>query len=131
MHTIEVAAGVVRRDDGRVLVCRRTGALEGLWEFPGGKRELGESLAQCLERELWEELELRVTVGEALGEVIREENGRVIRLVFLSAVPQPLHAGPPALHAHGKAEWALPCELNRYAFCPADRAFLDQGALDG
>ena len=59
MEIIEVAAGVVRRADGRVLICRRTGRLEGLWEFPGGKLEPGETPAQCLQRELMEELELR------------------------------------------------------------------------
>ena len=64
MEIIEVAAGVVRRADGRVLICRRTGRLEGLWEFPGGKLEPGETPAQCLQRELMEELELRVHAGE-------------------------------------------------------------------
>ena len=84
MEIIEVAAGVVRRADGRVLICRRTGRLEGLWEFPGGKLEPGETPAQCLERELMEELDLRVHAGETLGEVEREEDGRIIRLVFVS-----------------------------------------------
>ena len=59
MEIIEVAAGVVRRADGRVLICRRTGRLEGLWEFPGGKLEPGETPAQCLERELMEETGIR------------------------------------------------------------------------
>lgn len=85
MEIIEVAAGVVRRADGRVLICRRTGRLEGLWEFPGGKLESGETPAQCLERELMEELELPVTAGETLGEVKREEGGRMIRLIFVAA----------------------------------------------
>ena len=84
MEIIEVAAGVVRRADGRVLICRRTGRLEGLWEFPGGKLEPGETPAQCLERELMEELELRVHAGEALAEVEREEGGRMIRRIFIA-----------------------------------------------
>lgn len=75
MEIIEVAAGVVRRADGRVLICRRTGRLEGLWEFPGGKLEPGETPAQCLQRELMEELDLRVHAGDVLAEVEREENG--------------------------------------------------------
>ena len=57
MKTIDVAAGVVRDAAGRVLLCMRKGALQGLWEFPGGRREPGESLAECLKRELMEELE--------------------------------------------------------------------------
>ena len=54
---IEVAAGVLVDDAGRVLLCQRGyGAQQGLWEFPGGKREAGESFAACLEREIGEEL---------------------------------------------------------------------------
>ena len=49
---IEVAAGIVKNAEGRYLICRRKGSLEGLWEFPGGKREKGETFQQCLEREL-------------------------------------------------------------------------------
>lgn len=127
MEIIEVAAGVVRRADGRVLICRRTGRLEGLWEFPGGKLEPGETPAQCLQRELMEELELRVHAGEALAEVEREEGGRMIRLIFVAAVP--LGTDTLSLHVHGKAAWVLPSEMNEYAFCPGDRAFLDRGLL--
>lgn len=127
MEIIEVAAGVVRRADGRVLICRRTGRLEGLWEFPGGKLEPGETPAQCLERELMEELELPVAAGETLGEVKREESGRLIRLIFVAAVP--LGTDTLSLHVHGKAVWVLPSEMNEYAFCPADRAFLSRGLL--
>ena len=93
MQTIEVAAGVVRDKTGRVLICRRKGALDGLWEFPGGKREPGESFADCLRRELLEELDLAVEPGETLGEVVRQEDGRVIRLVFVAAaLPRRSHA---------------------------------------
>ncbi len=128
MQTIEVAAGVVRDHLGRVLICRRTGALDGLWEFPGGKREAGESIQQCLERELWEELELRVRAGQPLGEVLREEGGRRIRLVFLSAtLAQPQRE--LCLHVHGRAAWVAPGELGSYSFCPADAAFLQQNVL--
>ncbi|MCI6040460.1 MAG: (deoxy)nucleoside triphosphate pyrophosphohydrolase [Clostridiales bacterium] len=127
MEIIEVAAGVVRRADGRVLICRRTGRLEGLWEFPGGKLEPGETPAQCLQRELMEELDLRVHAGETLGVVEREEDGCIIRLVFVSATLS--GTDMLSLHVHGKAVWALPSELNQYAFCPADAAFLSRGLL--
>jgi len=63
----DIAAGVIWRD-GRVLIARRPlrGLLGGLWEFPGGKRESGESLKECLAREVREELGIDIHVGELL-----------------------------------------------------------------
>ncbi len=130
---IEVAAGVVRNAQGRILICRRKGhdewqSLDGLWEFPGGKREKGETFQQCLERELMEELELPVCAGASLGSVTQRQDGRVIWLVFVGAEVTgdiPLH-----LHVHGDAKWVLPCEMKNYAFCPADQAFLEQNPLE-
>ncbi|MGC4096974.1 MAG: NUDIX domain-containing protein [Nitrospira sp.] len=62
MQVIEVAAGLIHRD-GCISspAVKRPGAhLAGFWEFPGGKRETGESLTECLQRELFEELSIRV-----------------------------------------------------------------------
>ena len=61
-----VTAGVVWKN-GRVLIAKRPegGHLEGYWEFPGGKQEKGESLKGCLEREIEEELGLKVRAEEA------------------------------------------------------------------
>jgi len=63
-----VTAAVLRRD-GKVLLAKRPsrGLLGGLWEFPGGKVEAGETLPACLEREIREELGARIEVGEPLG----------------------------------------------------------------
>lgn len=124
---IEVAAGVVKNAEGRILICRRQGALEGLWEFPGGKRERGETFQQCLERELMEELELPVTAGHTLGSVTRREGERTIWLVFVSAEAR--SDAPVQLHVHGDAAWVLPEELAQYPFCPADAAFLRENPL--
>lgn len=122
---IEVAAGVIRDEKGRILLCRRKGgALDGLWEFPGGKREKGETFQQCLERELLEELELPVTAGETLGSVLRQEDGRTLFLVFVSA--KCTAASALRLHVHGQAAWAEPRELGLYPLCPADGAFVTQ-----
>lgn len=64
----DVAAAVTVRDDGAVLVTQRNldDMLGGLWEFPGGKCDDGESLRECLEREMREELGVGVEVGETL-----------------------------------------------------------------
>jgi A/G-specific adenine glycosylase len=67
----DVAAAVTARADGRVLVAQRSidDMLGGLWEFPGGKREDGETLPECLVREMCEELGVEVAVGEQLAVV--------------------------------------------------------------
>ncbi len=67
---IEVGAGIVWRR-GKVLMCRRPEGkmLAGLWEFPGGKRRDGESIRECIRRELKEECDLDVTVGDHLVDV--------------------------------------------------------------
>lgn len=120
---IEVAAGVVQNAEGRYLICRRTGSLEGLWEFPGGKREKGETFQQCLKRELLEELELNVEAGETLGSVLRSEGEKTIWLVFVSATVK--DGSSIVLHEHGNAAWVLPSEMKEYTFCPADQSFLN------
>jgi len=126
---IEVAAGVVRDGRGRVLIARRRldargewAALEGLWEFPGGKREAGESYESCLVRELREELELTVTPLRVLLEMDHPTQGKPVHLAFVEAAADA--AAPLALHAHTEAAWVEPERLKDYAFCPADAAFV-------
>lgn len=66
----EVTAAVIQdAEQGTYLMTRRPakGLLGGMWEFPGGKREAGESLEECLIREIREELGVRVTVGASVG----------------------------------------------------------------
>lgn len=62
---LQVSAGAIFRSDGHVLLCQRGyGDCAGLWEFPGGKREPGEDACACLEREIREELNLRIRCTE-------------------------------------------------------------------
>jgi A/G-specific adenine glycosylase len=69
--TIEVGAGLVWRDPETFLIAQRKqdGMLGGLWEFPGGKVEAGESMQECIQRELMEELGIAVDVGPRLVHV--------------------------------------------------------------
>ncbi|MEI9864057.1 MAG: NUDIX domain-containing protein [Limisphaerales bacterium] len=62
---IEVSAALIFRD-GKLLIAQRhaNSHLGGLWEFPGGKRESGETFEQCLVREIREELDVEISVGE-------------------------------------------------------------------
>jgi 8-oxo-dGTP diphosphatase len=67
VRTLDVVAAVFRQDD-KVLACRRARgrASAGLWEFPGGKVEVGENPRDALSREIREELEVEVVVGDLL-----------------------------------------------------------------
>ena len=67
--TVSVAAAAIFRD-GKVLLCRRgRGELKGLWEFPGGKKEKGETAKEAAVREIREELRLDITPGRILCSV--------------------------------------------------------------
>ena len=69
-NLIEVSAAIVFRG-GKLLVTQRhaDAHLGGLWEFPGGKREAGESFEQCLVREIREELGVEISAGELFEEI--------------------------------------------------------------
>lgn len=129
MQTVHVAAGVVFDAQGKVLICRRKGALEGLWEFPGGKQESGETIEACLQRELMEELALSVTVESQYDEVTVSGDDRLLILHFLKA--RLTEDSALRLSVHGLAQWVLPQDLGKYAFCPADAEFLQRGYLQG
>ena len=116
MMMIEVSAGIIRirRDDGRILVCQRGEGRRNahLWEFPGGKREAGETAADCLRRELLEELSLPV---DGLREVCTDV-AQGIRFTFLEGIA----LGEPVRTEHEALRFVHPREMLSLPFCPAD-----------
>ena len=120
--TIEVAAGLVFRDQ-RLLVAQRPpgGHLAGLWEFPGGKRERGESWVDCLVRELNEELAIEVRFVRWFFEVVHPYPDRTIHLRFGVCH---WHAGEPQAIGCSAFAWASLTELPRLQFPPADSELL-------
>lgn len=123
MTTLRVAAGVAERD-GLILVTRRQQGvhLEGHWEFPGGKCEPGEPLAECLARELREELDVGATVGEEIYTTVHEYMDRRVELHFFrceidgEAIPQ----------LGQEARWLAPSALRSLEFAPADLELVDR-----
>src|SRR5437867_11219351 len=81
---LQVAAALIRDEAGRYLITqrRRGSHLEGLWEFPGGKQEAGESPEACLKRELTEELAANFAVGEMFDTIRWEYPDRIVFLHF-------------------------------------------------
>jgi len=105
----------VIRHQGRILICQRRaeGGRPGLWEFPGGKREPGESLKECLVREVREEVGCEVVVGKLLDRVEFMKEGRPLQLSFYESA---LRSGQPVTIEHAHVIWAAPAELGAYQF---------------
>lgn len=80
---IDVAAALLFRD-GKILIAQRNADshLGGLWEFPGGKREPGETFEQCLVRELREELGVEVKTGRLFEEITHVYGDKTVHLKF-------------------------------------------------
>ena len=115
---VRVVAGVVM-EEGRVMVTRRGPhvRLAGLWEFPGGKVEDGEDDHTALARELWEELQIRVEVGECVGENIHtEERGPFCLVAYRVTIVE----GRPVLSDHDEIAWITPDKLSQLDWAPAD-----------
>ncbi|RJP76011.1 MAG: A/G-specific adenine glycosylase [Candidatus Zixiibacteriota bacterium] len=126
----DVTAGLISDGRGNLLITRRPekGLLGGLWEFPGGKQEPGESLEECLARELREELAIEVEVGEKFAAVDHAYSHfritlHVFRCRWVSGEPQAL----------GVADWKWirPSGLRDYAFPRADRWVIERIMQEG
>jgi mutator protein MutT len=109
---------------GRVLITKRPRGshLEGLWEFPGGKQEKGESLKECLEREIKEELGLAVRADRALLTVDHEYGSKAISLHVFNCTN--LEGDPKALQ-HQQILWVDPVDLKKYSFPPPDKKVIE------
>lgn len=119
LRSIHVVAGVIRDARGRILLTRRTETrdMPGLWEFPGGKREPGETSEQALARELHEELGIEAEVGEWLMEVPQRYPDKRLRLEVRAITAW---KGQPRGREGQALTWVPAERLSRYSMPPAD-----------
>jgi mutator protein MutT len=121
-NRIVVAAAVIRRDDEYFVTRRHAGVhLEGYWEFPGGKCDPGESLADCLRREIREELDAGVEVGAELLAVSHTYSDREVELRFFECDL----TGDPRPVLGQEMRWVRTGDLASLAFPPADAELLE------
>ena len=116
----DVTAGIIWNDVGEMLIAQRPldGLLGGLWEFPGGKREPGESLVDCLKRELREELAIEVEVGDLFTVV---QHAFTHFKITLHAFTCHHVEGEPQNIGVRDWAWVTADELDQYTFGKADR----------
>ena len=120
----EVVAALIW-DKNKFIICQRPAhKARGLvWEFVGGKVELGETKQQALVRECQEELAITLDVGNVFMDVTHEYPDLTVHLTLFHAT---IREGIPKKLEHNDIRWITVDEIDRYAFCPADETILDK-----
>ena len=124
MKQIEVVAAIIHDDEGRIFATQRGyGEWKDYWEFPGGKREPGESPEEALKREIWEELETRIVV-ERLVQTVE---------YYYAAFHLTMHcfwchveSGSLTLKEHEAARWLSKEQLDSVDWLPADKVVVEK-----
>ena len=121
---VEVVAALIWADN-KFMICQRPAhkARALLWEFVGGKVELGETKEQALVRECQEELAVTISVGDVFMEVTHEYPDITVHLTLFNA---PIGEGTPQKLEHNDIQWITPAQIPNYDFCPADEEILQK-----
>lgn len=125
----QIAAGIIIHN-GKVLIAqrRRGKDLAFYWELPGGKLEEGETLEQCLRRELIEEMDLQINVGRFFMQSVYEyEFGTFAINAFLAECSCPVIT---KVCEHEQYKWVKPEEILNYKFSPADIPIIEKFAAN-
>ena len=125
---IVVTAAVIERD-GALLVTRRLEGthLAGCWEFPGGKCNPGESHAACLAREIQEELDTGIAVGDKVFQIAHEYPERIVELHFFACTL----SGEPRPALGQEVRWVKREDLPSLEFPPADTELIRRLTVGG
>lgn len=118
MKRVDVVAAVLNRD-GKFFIAQRPhgGQLGGLWEFPGGKVEEGETHETALKREMMEEFEAEISVGEYVASTQHTIAGRIVCLHFYRSE---LISDNFKVVEHADSAWCSLEDMNDYELAPAD-----------
>lgn len=120
----QVGVAVISNQQGKILIDRRKteGEMGGLWEFPGGKIEAGETVEECIKREIKEELDLEIIVGDRLTTITHNYKTFDVTLYvhncrYLSGKPEPLECE--------EIRWIDPWLMDQYQFPKANVQIID------
>jgi len=124
MKTIRVVAAIIRDGNGRIFATQRGyGPYKDGWEFPGGKIEEGETPQNALKREIREELDAEIRVGESAGHIEYDypEFHLSMDCFFCTLLSESM-----TLKEHEAAKWLSPEELDSVAWLPADLSLIER-----
>lgn len=122
MKTIEVVAAIIMQGDEIFATQRGYGDFKGLWEFPGGKIEVGETPQQALIREIKEELDVVIEVGELINIVEYDYPQFHLKMhCFICSIL----SGDVILKEHEAGEWLTRDTLHSVEWLPADEGLLE------
>ncbi|WP_102707865.1 (deoxy)nucleoside triphosphate pyrophosphohydrolase [Terribacillus saccharophilus] len=125
---IYVVGAVIKRDNK--ILCAQRGTEKSLplkWEFPGGKIEKEETPEEALKREIIEEMQCSISIGEAIEDTTYEYDFGVVNLKTYYC---DLVEGEPTLTEHVAIKWLAPEELSSLDWAPADIPAIDKIQLD-
>ena len=119
-----IGVAVIWNQSGQILIDKRKleGTMGGLWEFPGGKIEAGETVVDCIVREIREELAIDITVGEHLMSIEHTYPTFQMTLIvhhcqYIGGIPQPI--------ASDEIRWVNISDLVNYQFPAANMAIIN------
>jgi mutator protein MutT len=119
----QIGVAVIWNQSGQILIDRRktSGTMGGLWEFPGGKIEAGETVAECIAREIREELAIEISVGAHLISIEHDYptfqlTAIVHHCQHISGIPQPIESE--------EIRWVNANDLSQYQFPAANVAII-------
>lgn len=116
---IEVTAAIIKNND-KILICQRPKGkkMADMWEFPGGKTEVGETAEQCIIRECNEELDITISIDNVFADITKED----LHITFFICR---IVEGTIKLKEHQDSRWVTKEELSDYTFCPADTKVIE------
>jgi len=119
MKKVDVVGAVITNEKGEILCAKRSQqmSLPGMWEFPGGKMEPGETPEESLAREIREELGCEIQVGALISDDVYEYPTVAVRLITYYAK---VISGTPVAKEHERLEWVSEADLMKLEWAPAD-----------
>jgi len=124
MKTIKVTGAIIQNDKNFLIGRRgKDEKSAGMWEFPGGKLEEGESPKECIKRELKEELNIDAEIGELFSSYTYNYNHVSYELFFFKVNS---FFGEPVKSVHDKLKWEKLKNFYKYDFLPGDGPLIDK-----